>query len=68
MNRRTHLTLSIQSPNWSSDDNPTTAVFVPVDDIGDTLVAKEDNTFFNRLRLRICYSFISIAGFFDFAV
>ena len=61
------LTLSIHSPNWSSEDNPTTAVFVPVDDIGDTLVIKEDNTFFNRLRYRLYYAFMSVICVFDFA-
>ena len=40
--------LSIHSPNTAGENNPTTALFVPVDDIGDTLIEKDHNGLFTR--------------------
>ena len=51
------LTLSIHSPNTSTEDDPTTAVFVPVSDIGDTLVTQEKDNLFVRLYYRLYYLF-----------
>ncbi len=34
------LTLSIHSPNYGTDDDPTTAIFLPITDTGDTIVIK----------------------------
>ena len=49
------LTLAIHSPNFATEERPTTAVFVPLDDVGDTLVTKEDDRFFTRLFYRLYY-------------
>lgn len=54
------LTLSIHAPNSATEDDPTTALFVPVDDIGDTLVAKDDNHFFLRLYYRCYYALMKL--------
>ena len=43
------LTLSIHSPNTESENDPTTAVFVPVVDIGNTLIARSEDSLFARL-------------------
>ena len=40
--------LSIHSPNTAGENNPTTALFVPVDDIGDMLIEKDHNGLFTR--------------------
>ncbi len=58
------LTLSIHSPNFGSEDKPTTAVFVPVDDIGDTLVAKDENNCFVRMFYRFYYVLINLEDVF----
>ena len=59
------LTLSIHSPNAPADGKAETAVFLPVTDIGDTLVLSEENTFFERLKRRLFYLFADIRAFFD---
>ena len=59
------LTLSVHSPNYSTDETPTTAIFVPVKDIGDTLIAAEDDRFITRLYCRAFYRFADFVGFFD---
>lgn len=56
------LTLSIHSPNGSREDCPTTAVFLPVTDIGDTLVLKDGTSKADILGLKIFYA---LADFFD---
>ncbi len=43
------LTLSMHSPNVDSETDPTTAVFVPVADIGNTLILKCEDSLFVRL-------------------
>lgn len=58
------LTLSIHSPNASTDDNPTTAIFVPVTDIGDTLVTKEKDNVFVRAYYRFYYLLAKLKSFF----
>ena len=59
------LTLSIHSPNESTEGNPTTAVFVPVADIGETLVTKDKDNLLVRLYYRFYYTFMKLAGVFD---
>ena len=59
------LTLSIHSPNESTETDPTTAVFLPVEDIGDTLVPASENSIFTRTLYRIYFGFIKIAELFD---
>ena len=59
------LTLSIHSPNYSSEDDPTTAVFVPVDDIGDTLVLKEKDNIFVRVFYRCYFAMIRLTDWFE---
>ena len=59
------LMLSIHSPNFESEENPITANFVPVVDIGTTLVAKEDCNVFTRIFYRFYYSIIKLANVFD---
>jgi hypothetical protein len=49
------LTLALHSPNWGSEENPTTALFVPVDDIGCTLVTREQNNVFTRVFFWLYY-------------
>ena len=58
------LTLSIHSPNFGTEDDPTTAVFVPVADIGDTLVTQEKDNLFVRLYYRFYYMFMKLADVF----
>lgn len=62
------LTLSIHSPNGSREDCHTTAVFVPVRDIGDTLVMREGASGAERLFLKAYYAladlFNPVADFF----
>lgn len=58
------LTLSIHSPNYGTEDNPTTAVFVPVADIGSTLVTQEKNNPVVRMYYRFYYSFMRLADIF----
>lgn len=50
------LTLSIHSPNFASDDDPTTALLVPVADLGDTLVTQKNNSFPVRTFYRLYYA------------
>ena len=50
------LTLSIHSPNFTSDDDPTTALLVPVADLGDTLVTQRNNSFPVRTFYRLYYT------------
>ena len=59
------LTLAIHSPNASTEENPTTAIFVPVDDIGDTLITREENNRFTRAFYRFYFRFMRMIGFFD---
>ena len=49
------LLLSIHSPNFPTDEKNTTAVFVPVTDIGDTLVTKDKDNVFVRAYYRFYY-------------
>ena len=58
------LIMSIHSPNMETDENPTTAIFIPVEDTGDTLIAKEDINFFTVIFYRIYYFFLRIADLF----
>ena len=51
------LTLSLHAPNFASEENPTTALLVPVVDIGDTLVSQESNNILVRLFYRVYYLF-----------
>ena len=59
------LLLSVHSPNVATEDNPTTAVFVPVSDIGTTLVTREKDNLFVRLFYRLYYLFDRFAAAFD---
>ena len=43
------LTLPVRSPSFDSKNNHATAVFVPVADIGNTLILKRENSVFARL-------------------
>ena len=49
------LTLSIHSPNNATENDPTTALLVPVADTGDTLVTRENDNFLTRLYFRLYY-------------
>ena len=57
------LTLSVHAPNESTEDSPTTAVFVPVADIGSTLVTAEKNLFAVRLFYRLYVFFAGLPEF-----
>ncbi len=59
------LTLSIHSPNDSTEENPTTAIFVPVSDIGDTLVTKDRDNLFVRTYYHFYYLLAKLAAAFD---
>ena len=59
------LTLSVHSPNESSEAHPTTAIFIPVADIGDTLVTKDRDTPPVRLFYRLYYTFARLAAVFE---
>ena len=50
------LTLSIHSPNQDAEENPTTALLIPVDDIGCTLVTQGKNNVIVRLFYRLYYA------------
>ena len=50
------LTLSIHGPNFASEDAPTTALFVPVADIGDTLIARGRNNWLIRTYYHLYYA------------
>lgn len=54
------LTLCIHSPNVASDKTPTTAIFVPVADIGDTIVPQAQNNVFVRAFFHIRYRIVRI--------
>ena len=54
------LTLALHSPNWGSEENPTTALFVPVDDIGCTLVTREQNNVFTRVFYLLYYLLFAV--------
>ena len=58
------LTLSIHSPNFGTEDDPTTAVFVPVADIGETLVLKENDNVLTRIAFRFWFLFMRLADAF----
>ncbi len=58
------LTLAIHAPNSGDEQTPTTAVFVPVDDVGDTLLMQENNSFFLRFAYRIYYTAMKLADLF----
>lgn len=49
------LMLSIHSPNSSSEGNPTTAMFLETEDIGDTLVLKDSTGALTKLFLKAYY-------------
>ena len=59
------LTLAIHSPNFESESSQTTAVFVPVDDIGDTLVTRDENNLFVRLFYRVYFSLMTMVNWFE---
>lgn len=59
------LLMSLHSPNAGTEEKPTTAVFVPVTDIGDTLIAKGDSNFVTIIFDRIYYLFIKLADIFQ---
>lgn len=62
------LTLSIHSPNGSREDCPTTAMFIPLEDTGDTLVIKDGSAGFRAFLLKCYYAladlFKPLTGFF----
>ena len=58
------LTLSIHAPNFGEEQNPTTAIFVPVVDIGDTLITKEDDSLFTRLFYRFYFNMMKLVDLF----
>ncbi len=58
------LMLSLHAPNFSDEEHPTTAVFLPVDDIGDTLVLREENNFPVRIYYRIYYAWNKLTDCF----
>ena len=65
------LTLALHSPNGSTPEHPTTAVFIPVEDTGDTVVLKEDFGFFKNILYGFVRAFISFYykfadAFFDY--
>ena len=60
------LTLSLHSPNFATEESPTTAVFVPVADIGDTLVMQKEDNIFTRIYYRFYYFFAQLTEFFGF--
>ena len=49
------LLLSIHSPNNSTEALPTKAVFAELDDIGCTVILKENNNFFVRIFYKFYY-------------
>ncbi len=59
------LLLSVHSPNAGTGENPTTALFVPVTDIGDTLVATENDCLTVRALYRAYYRFIHLIDSFQ---
>ena len=59
------LTLSIHSPNSSTEEDPTTAVFIPVSDTGDTLVTKDRENLFMRAFCRLYFRLMKLADFFE---
>ncbi len=59
------LMLSIHSPNYAGEDFNEKAVFIPVADIGCTLLCEEDYTVWNRLLWKLYYAFADIRAFFD---
>ena len=58
------MMLAVHSPNFEEENNPTTAVFLPVDDTGDTLILHEDNTFLTRACYRIYYTCMKLLELF----
>ena len=54
------LTLSIHSPNGSREDCHTTAIFLPVTDIGDTLVLKDGTSGIRILALKLRYALADV--------
>ena len=58
------LTLSIHSPNDSTEDAPTTAVFIPVADIGETLVTKDKDNLAVRGFYRLYFLLVKIKDVF----
>ena len=51
------MTLSLHAPNFEDESHITTGVLLPVEDTGDTLMAKTDNNVFVRLFYFFCYLF-----------
>ena len=49
------LLLSVHSPNGSTENLPTTAVFAELEDIGCTVILKENSNFFSRLFYMVYY-------------
>ena len=60
------LTMAIHSPNFAEEDNPITAVFVPVTDIGDTVITMEDDNLFVRTRYWIYYLIMTVVNYLSF--
>ena len=58
------LTLSLHAPNTGTEEAPTTARFVPVVDIGDTLIAAENNTLAARVFYRLYFAVIKLTELF----
>lgn len=58
------LMMSIHSPNDSTEENPTHALFIPVDDIGVTLTAQAENNIFTRLYFHVYYFFENLSHAF----
>ncbi|MBR3439288.1 MAG: family 43 glycosylhydrolase [Clostridia bacterium] len=59
------LLMSIHSPNMETDENQTTARFVPVVDTGDTLIMEENSSIFTLVFYRIYYFFLRFADIFQ---
>ena len=50
------LMLSLHSPNFATDDDPTTALLVPVKDVGSTLIQKSEDNVFVRIYYAVYYA------------
>ncbi|MCR5041756.1 MAG: glycoside hydrolase family 43 protein [Clostridia bacterium] len=59
------MMLSVHSPNYATEDQNEKGVFIPVDDIGDTLVLSEKNTFFTRTLYKLYYALMRFVTVFD---
>ncbi len=59
------LTLAVHSPNVADAEHPTTAIFVPVADTGDTLVTADRDNPLVRTFYRVYFSLIRFADLFS---